>query len=604
MFLLNTQVDVPEHGTALWKRGSITYCYQLVPVPDRKSPARKLIGRLVSSEPDCSRMFPNERYYALRGFEMPEPDYARISKAGRPSSAVYKEGMRTYPGFALMAFAALERSGAMPFLTEVFGETKAQQIAFLATHFCAGYTSTEDLPLHSVIHNVLKGAQGLTGQGASELLASGIRRDKISAFFDRWIPLAAGHDTAAYDVTALPTQARRIVEAEYGYTHGGPSLPQVNYALFSNTVTGMPLFYEHYSGSLSDKTSLLKVMDTARSHGFEGVKVVMDRGFASGDNIDGLTEMGIEFVMGVPCTFKEVKAKLTEFGKKSFLPFSSRVTGLRHDGTVSEEDCFCESTDFEWHGRKLRLHLYRNEMESARQRSAFTARLRYCRDYALRHDAMPDLSLYSEAASCFHREKGKKGQWILDESAVNDKIARMGCFALFSSPSADLSGEQALQICRSREIDEELFNCLKTDSSGSPLRIHSDDALDGKFFVLFLSAIIRRFILSRTREMLRQGGHSFRHLTDTLNLIEVELRGDGSLHMVRDVPGITLSEMSLIVDREVAAKLGLKDTYTARPKRRATKKEMEERRKQPRRPRGRPRRTQSTDTEARAKDSA
>ena len=331
----------------------------------------------------------------------------------------------------------------------------------------------------------------------------------------------------------------------------------------------------------------------------------MDRGFAQGDSIDGLPDMGIEFVMGVPCTFKEVKAKLTEFGKRNYLPFSSRVTDLRHDGTVSEEDCFCESSDYGWRGRKLRLHLYRSEMESSRQRSAFTAGLRYCRDYALRHDAMPDLSLYAEAASCFHREKGKKGQWIMemDESAVNDKIARMGCFALFSSPSADLSGEQALQICRSRETDEELFSCLKTDSSGAPLRIHSDDALDGKFFVLFLSAVIRRFILSRTREMLRQGGHSFRHLTDTLNLIEVELRGDGYLHMVKDVSGITLSEMSLIVDREVAAKLGLKDTYTARPKRRATKKEMEERRKQPERPRGRPRKTQIADTVAEAKDS-
>ncbi|HIV14743.1 MAG TPA: hypothetical protein IAB18_02355 [Candidatus Avisuccinivibrio pullicola] len=130
MFLLNTQVDVPEHGTALWRRGSITYCYQLVPVPGRKSPSRKLIGRLINSGPDCSRMFPNERYYALRGLEMPAPDYARISKAGRPSSAVYKEGTRTYPGFALMAFAALERSGAMPFLTEVFGETKPIRLPF------------------------------------------------------------------------------------------------------------------------------------------------------------------------------------------------------------------------------------------------------------------------------------------------------------------------------------------------------------------------------------------------------------------------------------------------------------------------------------------
>lgn len=602
MFLLNTQVDVPEHGIALWPRGKITYCYQLVPVEGKTSPSRKLIGRLVNDEPDCSRMFPNEQYYALRKLEMPEPDYAHISKAGRPSSAVYREGTRTYPGFALMAFAALERSGAMPFLTEVFGETRAQQIAFLATHYCAGYTSTEDLAMHSVIHNVLKGAQGLTKQGASELFASGIRKEDISAFFDRWIPLASGNDTAAYDVTALPTQARKTVEAEYGYTHGGPSLPQVNYALFSNTVTGMPIFYEHYCGSLSDKTSLLRVMDTARSHGFEGVKVVMDRGFASGDNIDGLTEMGIEFVMGVPCTFKEVKEKLTEFGKRNYLPFSSRVTDLRHDGTVSEEDCFCETLDYEWNGRKLRLHLYRNEMESARQRSSFTARLRYCRDYALKHDAMPDLSLYAEAASCFYREKGKNGKWVLDEPKVNDRLARMGCFALFSSPSANLSGQKALQICRSREIDEELFNCLKTDDNGVPLRVHGDDALNGKFFVLFLSTVIRRFILSRTRELLRQGGHSFRHLTDTLNLIEVELRGDGSLHMVKDVPGITLSEMSLIVDRDVAEKLGLKDTYTARPKRRATKKEMEERRKQPKRPRGRPRKDPATDNAA--KDSA
>ena len=522
------------------------------------------------------------------GLELPEIDYAQISKAGRPGSAVYKEGTQIFPGFALMAYAALERSGAMPFLTGAFGETKAHQIAFLATHYCAGYTSTEDLAMHSVVHNVLKGAQGLTKQGASELLSKGIRKEQINAFFDRWIPLAAGHDTAAYDVTALPTQARNIIEAEFGYTRGGPPLPQVNYALFTNTVTGMPIFYEHYSGPLTDKTALLKVMDTAKSHGFKGVKAVMDRGFASGDNIDGLMKSGIDFVMGAPCSFKEVKEKLTEFGKREYFPFDSRVSDLRRDGTFSEETCFAETSDYEWKGRKLRLHLYRNEAESGRQRASFSSRVLFCRRYAQEHDAMPDFGPCREAASCFYREKGKNGHWIMDKDAVEDRLARMGCFALFSSPGACPDSEKALQICRSREIDEELFNCLKTDDCGSPLRVHSDDALEGRFFVLFLSAVIRRFILSRTREMLRQGGHSFRHLTDTLNLVQVGLRGDGSLHMVKDVPGITLSEMSLIVDRDVAKKLGLKDTYTAKPKRRATKAEMAQRKKKPKRPRGRP----------------
>lgn len=52
---------------------------------------------------------------------------------------------------------------------------------------------------------------------------------------------------------------------------------------------------------------------------------------------------------------------------------------------------------------------------------------------------------------------------------------------------------------RSREIDEEIFNCLKTDLKGLPMRVWSDKSLDGKFFVLFIAAIIRKHILFKVK---------------------------------------------------------------------------------------------------------
>lgn len=78
MYLLNTQVAVPKHGIALRKRGQIAYCHQLISESSKKLPSGKLNENLLNSVPDYSREFPNEQYCALRGLEVPEPNYTLL----------------------------------------------------------------------------------------------------------------------------------------------------------------------------------------------------------------------------------------------------------------------------------------------------------------------------------------------------------------------------------------------------------------------------------------------------------------------------------------------------------------------------------------------
>lgn len=559
MLLLNHKVPVPEHNVVLTKRDGNVYCFELTDPwknPDgsrNRNRKKKMIGRLVSASAECTEMFPNENYYRLRSLPLPEIDYSKVSVAGRKSAYAEGEGSTRYPAFSLLAHAILLKTGAMEILESCFDAVRAAQIAFLAAHYASGHTSLENLDFHSLVHNVFTAARGLDCRAAGELMSKGIKHREVREFFKRWLPEAAGDDAVAYDVTALTTKAHAVIEAEYGYTHGGPALPQVNYALLCNERTGMPLFYAHYHGSLSDKKNLLFVLRNALERNLPGrVLTVMDKGFASKTDLAWLREKRINFLMGVPATFKEVTDKLALFGSRADFPFSSRCTDLRRDGTYADDICFAQTEAYEWNGERLNLHLYRNEVGSAVGRAAFTVKIAACQESLKKTGALPQDEIYAKARECLYKiGTGKGARWELDENKAAEKIRRIGCFALFSNPEAGLDAQGALLRYRQREIDEAVFNCLKTDLHLQPLRVWSDDALKGKFFVLFIAAIIRRGMLNETRDLLRDAGKSFGFITDVLGSIETEIGSDGKPRLTSALPKTARAILCRILDPEL-----------------------------------------------------
>ena len=582
MLFLDHTVSVPSNGVTRVKRNHFIYVSELIDSWKTSDGSRntnrrsKIIGRLVRAEPECNVMYPNEAYYELHGLEKPAVNFAQISKPGRKCNTVYAEGAAIFPGFALLAACALIDCQATSILTQCFGQQLAEQIIFMATHYASGHTSLECLDFHAMKHNVYKSARGLNAKNARELIANGLKSENIKAFFDKWLPAAAGDDAIAYDVTALPTQAKNITYAQRGYAHGGPELPQVNYALMCNCKTGMPLYYSSYYGSITDKKNLQHVIDSAIERHLPGnLSLIFDRGFASKANIEELTHKGINFIMGVPGTFKGAMELLDAFTLENNTDFEDLVLLQKLDGTISEHGCRSKTVPFEYYGIKLNLHLYVNEEINHDKSMELNHHIAHCLQIARQTNQLPEDGYLKDARDCIIKEgKGKNITFRVDNEKYREKKRKYGSFALFSSAQCNYNSHDSLRLFRNREIDEEIFNCLKTDLHLLPLRVWSNDAMHGKFFILFISAIIRRHILQKTGDILNMSRSSFNLLVTILENESVELRGDGRFADMSVKSKIAQSVLCRFIDADKARELGIKDSFVHKPKARSCAKKL------------------------------
>ncbi|MGI6680869.1 MAG: hypothetical protein ACOX3T_05230 [Bdellovibrionota bacterium] len=57
-----------------------------------------------------------------------------------------------------------------------------------------------------------------------------------------------------YDVTSISSYSKKISILEFGYNRDMDKLPQINIGICYGSTTKLPLFYQVYNGSITDKT--------------------------------------------------------------------------------------------------------------------------------------------------------------------------------------------------------------------------------------------------------------------------------------------------------------------------------------------------------------
>lgn len=592
MLLLDQRVPVPEHNVLIQKRGKDLYVLQLMDSykdefgKRRSSRKRKMVGKIVEGS-DGALMFPNEFYYEFTGQPKPEINHARTAHPGRKSNFSYTPGTVTHPCFALACRSVFITTSIQTMLEQSFGPKLADQIAFLASHYAAGNESCENIDVDSITHNVWDEAEGLTSQAVSRLMEN-IEETKMRDFFKRWIPVAAGNDAIAYDVTALTTLAKAIIEAELGYTHGTVEhKPQINFALFCNQKTGIPIFFVHYMGSLNDKSNLIHVIDTALDRGLpNNIHLVMDRGMTTLENIKQLNQRSVKYISGVPLTIKGVKDRLREFLGLN-LKLSESGFALRCKKGDAKELFRAATYEYDWHGTRINLHVYHSENRALSDRLALMDGVQKCQEYIELHGEPPKDNYHAEAASCFERAgRGRNAHWELNHDKMNELEELAGCFALFSSPELGLDAKTALEQYRQREIDEACFDCLKNDLNGLPLNIHDERRLNGKFFILFLALILKKKLMELAGPLLNELNRSYSYLVKILENQRCEYRSTEGVVVVKGemvyspldyvarVDALTKNAqalMSRILGPEVAKAMKLKDAYAPKKSKRTSK---------------------------------
>jgi len=84
--------------------------------------------------------------------------------------------------------------------------------------------------------------------------------------------------------------------AAWGRRAKKDGLPQADFALLAGRGTGMPLFAWPLEGSIPDVKALQPILQILGKLGVEPDCLMMDRGFASMDNISGMLREGHTFL--------------------------------------------------------------------------------------------------------------------------------------------------------------------------------------------------------------------------------------------------------------------------------------------------------------------
>ncbi len=97
----------------------------------------------------------------------------------------------------------------------------------------------------------------------------------------------------------------------YGKNKDHEHLPQINLNLLFGQQSRLPFYYRKLAGNIPDVKTLSKLLADMNTLGYEKIKVVlMDRGFFSAANINGLYKQHLKFLIAGKMSLKIVKTNL------------------------------------------------------------------------------------------------------------------------------------------------------------------------------------------------------------------------------------------------------------------------------------------------------
>jgi hypothetical protein len=104
-----------------------------------------------------------------------------------------------------------------------------------------------------------------------------------------------------------------LKQVQYGHNKKHDPLAQINLALLFGQESQLPFYYCKLAGNIPNVKTVKNLLADLDYLGYKKVHVVMDRGFYSEDNVNGLFRDHIKFLLEVHISLKFVKAELKQY---------------------------------------------------------------------------------------------------------------------------------------------------------------------------------------------------------------------------------------------------------------------------------------------------
>ncbi len=496
------------------KRSGITYVYESISYWDKekKQPRskRKLIGRL---NPETGDIIPTDG----RGKRRNQKNLDNPAKRG--PVPVTKTERLFYGATYLFDQIGIE-TGITADLKACFPKTYKQILSV------AYYLILEDQnPLFrfnkwAKLHMHPYGAD-IPSQRSTELFQSITEEEKMH-FFRLQGKRRFETEYWAYDSTSISSYSETMKQFKYGKNKDGESLPQINLAILFGEESGLPFYYRKIAGNIPDVKTVRELIRELDILGYEKIKLVMDRGYYSSDNINALYRNHMKFLCGTSTTLSFVKEFIREVGvdKDSYESYNSELELYIFTKTISwDYEQFRPYKGDSIKGeRRMYLHLYYNPDKQGDDAKAFNRKLDMLKEELLSGKRVPehekDYKKYFDI-----KETPVRGISLsYKQDAINAARERYGFFTLISNEVKD--PVTAIRLYRMRDIVEKAFWNIKERLNLKRTLTSSESSLEGKLFVEFVALIYLSYIKNKMEEAGLFSRYTMHELLDELDVIE------------------------------------------------------------------------------------
>lgn len=277
----------------------------------------------------------------------------------------------------------------------------------------------------------------LQSQRISEFLVDFGKEENLRDFYSRYLhPPESG---VSIDTTALPNQINLDL-TQWGYSSDTVD-EEIKLVLVMDRAKNRPLYFRYIPGGILDVSSLVTTNEEMEKLGIKSAMTVLDAGFFSENNIRSMYEKHTDFLIRVPANRSlyhdliensgdmEDPDRSVQYGNRIMFIITGKTSFAGHDVFVYTV------LDPERRGRELRKYLLKHQK---------------------------DFDRFS--------------------------VKRKGFMVLMSS--SEISRDDLIPMYYTRQFVEKAFSYSKEDLSLLPLRVHSEDALRGYLFLIFLSLIV------------------------------------------------------------------------------------------------------------------
>jgi transposase len=499
----------------------VDYVYEDTPYWDREKKQNRHRREYIGKLGENGEFVPNKKYLAKQAIE--------------PGGEPKPHAVRTYCGATHLLDEVGRLCGIEEDIRAAF-PNKSEELLSLAYYLALESESPMyRFPRWASDHRHPCGYR-IDSQRISEIMRDITEEEKM-LFFKMQTERRQEKEYLAYDTTSVSSWSEYIKAVRYGKNKDDDNLPQVNMALVFGEESSLPVYYRVLPGNISDVTTVRKLLKDVEFLEIKKLKLVMDRGFYSAENVNALYKGHYKFLIATKSGNKFVAETLRE-AKKTIRDFTN------YD---EEHDVYAYSTSEKWHyvqrnkkgetvleeERRIYVHVYYNGIRAEEEKRSFTKTLSAAKDALASGKELSERQQSICEKYFVVKRTPKRGVAIsYNEAAISEHMDGTGYFVLLSNEIKDPS--LALRVYRKKDVVEKAFDNLKERLEMRRTTVRSDQTLQGKFFLQFLALIYVSYIHKCMRDNDLYRNYTMQTLIDSLDVIEL-FEYDGQRHYCGEI---------------------------------------------------------------------